>query len=252
MGPVLTPRLRVNQEPPFVPFKRQLTSQRAQRRPPCRIRNVPPTTFDVISHAGSTARCASPGLSLSPQFRRSYSNRSRRSTSFGESPVPSKAASSSSRTRAGCAETTDRNLSFPTISAPARSVATRLLRSDDKRPHSETPKIPRSALTYPSLGPAIIDSSRLLKTCSIGWSVASCIQDSDSQSIEDRGLIETSDERTSRRLLAAMFLASSACNAAEATSGTDLQVLLISSRFSDELGFAHGEGKMHDSPASSD
>ena len=60
LGPALTPRVRVNQEPPFVPFKRQLTRERVQRPPRCRIRNVPPTTFDLISHAGSTPRCASP------------------------------------------------------------------------------------------------------------------------------------------------------------------------------------------------
>jgi hypothetical protein len=51
LGPALTPRVRVNQEPPFVPFKRQLSSERVQRPPPCRIRNVRPTIFDVISHA---------------------------------------------------------------------------------------------------------------------------------------------------------------------------------------------------------
>ena len=69
--------------------------------------------------------------------------------------------------------------------------------------HSETPKIPRSAMTYPSLGPVSIDSLRLPKTCSIGWSVSSCIPDSDSQSIEDNGLIERIDESASRRRLAA-------------------------------------------------
>ena len=58
--------------------------------------------------------------------------------------------------------------------------------------------MPRSTMTYPSLGPVSVDSLRLSNTSSIGWSVTSCTPESESQSLEDKGFIERIAESASR------------------------------------------------------
>src|SRR5262249_49394637 len=133
------------------------------------------------------------------------------SISFADSPVVRRACRNSFRTCADLLERTAENVALWAPSAGVRakkitvkSSAARLLRSGDKYSQRATPNTPRSAMTYPSLGPVKVESLRLAKTSSIGWRAWSCARDNASQSPEDKGLIDRSDDTNSRRLMTAI------------------------------------------------